>query len=139
MIIKGFTAGAFDLLHAGHVDMLRQARNNCDYLIVGLHTDPTIDRPEKNKPIQSVYERYLQLSACKYVDKIIPYDTEEDLYNLLNTQSINIRFIGSDYKYKSFTGDNLCEELGIKIFFNNRNHNYSTTSLRKRIENAKTI
>jgi len=125
----GFTCGAFDLLHAGHVVMLQEARSKCDHLIVGLQTDPSIDRAEKNKPIQSLYERYIQLSAVKYVDEIIPYDTEQSLLDLLESTKIDIRFVGEDYKDKSFTGDN----LPIKVIYTNRKHSFSTTSLRNRI------
>ena len=96
----GFTCGAFDLLHAGHIVMLEESKSKCDKLIVGLQTDPSIDRPEKNKPIQSVYERFIQLSAVKYIDQIIPYDTEESLMDLLQSQHIDIRFIGEDYREK---------------------------------------
>ena len=124
----GFTCGAFDLLHAGHIVMLEETKQFCDYLIVGLQTDPSIERPSKNKPIQSVYERYIQLSAVKFIDKIIPYDTENSLIDLLQSQNINIRFVGEDYKNKTFTGD----DLNIKIQYTNRQHSFSTTSLRKR-------
>ena len=130
----GFTAGAFDLLHAGHVLMLQEAAEACDYLIVGLHTDPTIDRPDaKNKPIQSVYERYVQLKALSVVDEIIPYDTEEDLLTLLGTAKIDIRIIGEDYVNKDFTG----KELPIPVYYNRRKHSLSTSELRKRIKDAK--
>ena len=129
-MIIGFVASSFDLLHAGHVLMLAEARSQCDYLIVGLHTDPTIDRPSKNKPIQSTFERQVQLKGCKFVDEIIPYDTEEDLYNLLTTHKIDIRFLGSDYSDKTgFTGSN----LNIPIKYIKRNHSYSSSELRKRI------
>ena len=128
----GFTCGAFDLLHAGHVVMLPEARSKCDHLIVGLQTDPSIDRAEKNAPIQSLYERYIQLSAVRYVDEIIPYDTEQSLLDLLESTNIDIRFVGEDYKDKSFTGDN----LPIKVIYTNRKHSFSTTSLRKRIHES---
>ena len=124
----GFTCGAFDLLHAGHIVMLEETKQFCNYLIVGLQTDPSIERPSKNKPIQSIYERYIQLSAVKFVDKIIPYDTENSLVDLLQSQNINIRFVGEDYKNKAFTGD----DLNIKIQYTNRQHSFSTTSLRQR-------
>ena len=124
----GFTCGAFDLLHAGHIVMLEETKQFCNYLIVGLQTDPSIERPSKNKPIQSIYERYIQLSAVKFVDKIIPYDTENSLVDLLQSQNINIRFVGEDYKNKTFTGD----DLNIKIQYTNRQHSFSTTSLRQR-------
>lgn len=129
----GFTAGAMDLLHAGHVIMLKECRAQCDHLIVGLHTDPTIDRPNKNKPIESVEERKIRLQGCKYVDKILTYDTEKDLYNLLKELKPDVRFVGEDWKGKHFTGD----DLPIKIIYNSRNHNYSSSNLRERIKNAK--
>ena len=130
----GFTCSTFDLLHTGHILMLKEAKENCDYLIVGLQTDPTVDRPEKNKPIQSLYERIIQLRAVRYIDKIIPYTTESELMTILQTNNINIRFLGSDYIGKNFTGD----ILDIQVYYNNRNHNYSTTELRKRILDAET-
>ena len=130
-MIKGFTCSAFDFLHAGHLIMLKEVRAQCDYLIVGLHTDPSIDRPEKHKPIETVEERKIRLQACKYVDKIITYDTEEDLYNLLKELKPDIRFLGEDHKGKPFTGD----DLPIKIVYNSRNHNYSSSNLRERIKN----
>ena|SRR3990167_1375407 len=129
-MLKGFTAGAMDLLHAGHVAMLEEARKQCDYLIVGLHTDPTIDRPQKNKPIQTTFERFIQLKGCKFVDEIVPYDTEEDLINLLQTFKPDIRFIGEDYRGRPFTGN----DLPIKITYTSRRHNFSTSGLRKKIE-----
>jgi glycerol-3-phosphate cytidylyltransferase len=130
-MIKGFTCGAFDLLHAGHVLMLKEIRGQCDFLIVGLHTDPTLDRPEKNKPIETIEERRIRLEACKYIDKIIEYDTELDLYELLKNLKPDIRFIGEDWKGKHFTGD----DLPIKIIFNSRGHDYSSSNLRQRIIN----
>ena len=120
---KGFTCGAFDLLHAGHVVMLKEARENCEYLIVGLQTDPTIDRPEKNKPVQSVYERFVQLNAIQYVDEVIPYDSEASLIDLLESTPIDVRFIGEDYKDKTFTGD----------YYTNRKHSFSSSGLRRRV------
>lgn len=128
----GFTCGAFDLLHAGHCLMLAEAREQCDYLIVGLHTDPTIDRPEKNKPVQSVLERYIQLESCRYVDEIVPYDTESDLVTILKNFRIDIRIIGHDYYGKDFTG----KELDIPVFYNTRSHTFSSSELRKRISNG---
>jgi len=125
----GFTCGAFDLLHAGHVVMLKEARKNCDRLVVGLQTDPSIDRQEKNQPVQSVYERYVQLSGVKYVDEIIPYDTEQSLIDLLQSQEIDVRFIGEDYRERSFTGD----DLPIEVFYTSRRHSFSSSSLRKRV------
>jgi glycerol-3-phosphate cytidylyltransferase len=134
----GFTCGAFDLFHAGHNIFLRDAKKYCDYLMVGLHTDPTIDRPEKNKPIQTIYERYVQLKNCAWVDEIIPYDTEADLLNVLATNEITVRFLGADYLGRSFTGDKLCDSLGIDIFYLNRYHNFSSSELRKRLSNDPT-
>ena len=125
----GFTCSCFDLLHAGHIIMLQYAKVRCDKLIVGLQTDPTIDRPEKNKPIQSLEERLIQLEAVKYVDKIFTYDTEKDLYKNLLDIKPDVRILGSDYIGKSFTGD----DLDIKIYYHDRNHNYSTTNLREKI------
>jgi glycerol-3-phosphate cytidylyltransferase len=133
-MIKGITFSSFDLFHSGHVAMLKEARSNCDYLIVGLQTDPTIDRPEKNKPIQSVFERYVQLEGCKYIDEIIPYETEKDLIDILLTYDINKRFIGEEYRQKDFTGKQLCVDKGIEIYYNKRQHSFSTSGLRKRIE-----
>jgi glycerol-3-phosphate cytidylyltransferase len=124
----GFTCGAFDLLHAGHIVMLKEAKSQCDHLIVGLQTDPSIDRQEKNQPIQSVFERYVQLNAVKYVDEIIPYDTEQSLLDLLEATPIDIRFVGEDWSEKHFTGKGLHE-----VYYTSRAHSFSTTQLRKRI------
>lgn len=126
---KGFTCSAFDLLHSGHITMLKEAKEHCDYLIVGLHTNPQIDRPKKHKPVQSILERYIQLTGCKYVDEIIPYDTEEDLYNLLQILQPDIRIIGEEYKDKEFTG----KSLPIEIYYNKRRHRYSSTLLRQKL------
>lgn len=126
--IRGFTAGAFDVTHAGHYAMFEEAREHCDYLIVGLHTDPTIDRAEKNKPIQSVFERYVQLKACRFIDEIIPYETEEDLINLLHVVKPDVRIIGADYKEREFSGKGIIPHV-----YNSRSHNYSSSSLRKRL------
>lgn len=128
-MIKGFTCSAFDLLHSGHIAMLEEAKTKCDYLIVGLHTNPQIDRREKNKPLQTVLERFIQLKGCKFVDEIIPYDTEEDLYNLLQIFRPDIRILGEEYKDKQFTG----YDLPIEVYFNIRRHNYSSSKLRQRI------
>lgn len=125
----GITAGAFDLPHAGHMLMFQEARAHCDCLIVLLQTNPTIDRPEKNKPIMSLYERYTILRSVKYIDKIIVYETESDLYLLLKDLKPDIRFIGSDWKDKEFTG----KDLPIEIYFNKRDHGFSTSELRKRV------
>ena len=129
----GFTCGAFDLFHAGHNIMLRECKAKCDFLIVGLHTDPTIDRPNKNKPIQTIYERYVQLKNCKWVDDVIPYDTEEDLKNLLATVPINTRFLGEDYLGANVTGFDICSQLNIGIEYIKRRHNYSSSELRQRM------
>lgn len=129
----GFTCGAFDLFHAGHNIFLRDAKEHCDYLVVGLQTDPTIDRSDKNKPIQTIYERYVQLKNCAWVDEIIPYDTEADLINLIASTNIDVRFLGSDYEHRKFTGDVLCSRKGINVIFLNRDHNFSSSELRKRI------
>ena len=135
MVIKGFTPGAFDLLHAGHVLMLKEAKEVCTHLTVLLQRDPSIDRPTKNKPIESVLERLVKLEGSKYVDEIILYDNEVDLYELLKNGNWDLRIIGADYKGKSFTGD----DLEYPVYYNKRDHDYSTTNLRKRIENEKTI
>ena len=127
--IIGFTCSTFDLLHTGHILMLEEARAQCDYLVCGLQIDPTVDRPEKNKPIQSLYERFIQLNAVKYVDAIIPYTTEEELLTILQTEGIDIRILGDEYETKIFTGSN----LDMDYYFNKRTHNYSTTELRKRV------
>lgn len=135
----GITFSAFDLLHAGHVKMLEDAKSACDYLIVGLQTDPTIDRPEKNKPTQSVVERYIQLKACKFVDEIIPYATEQDLEDILQAYRIDVRIIGVEYKDKNFTGRSYCEQKNIKLLYNERNHRFSSSSLRKEVYERESI
>lgn len=127
----GFTCSCFDLLHAGHVVMLQEAKELCDYLIVGLLVDPTADRPEKNKPVQSLFERYLQLSACKYVDEIIPFEREQDIIDIILTINPDIRICGEEYKDKDHTGKGLCN-----IYYNKRKHSFSTTDLRKRVVEA---
>lgn len=134
--IVGFTCSAFDLLHAGHVSMLREAKTQCDYLICGLQVDPKIDRDEKNSPVQSIVERYIQLSSVKYVDEIIPYVTEKDLLDILTTHKIDVRILGNEYKDKEFTGREVCETLGIQLYFNSRNHRFSSSELRARISKA---
>ncbi|WP_396199230.1 adenylyltransferase/cytidyltransferase family protein [Flavobacterium sp.] len=131
----GITFSAFDLLHAGHVKMLEEAKRQCEYLICGLQTDPTIDRPEKNKPVQTVVERYIQLKACKHVDEIVPYGTEQDLEDILRAFKIDVRIVGEEYKEKSFTGRNYCEDNGIELYFNKRNHRFSSSGLRKEVIN----
>ena len=129
----GFTCGAFDLFHAGHITMLADCKDKCDHLIVGLHTDPSIERPKKNKPIQSNFERYVQLVGCRYVDQVITYDTEEDLRNLLATININIRFVGADHLRDKITAEDVCKLRNIEIYFNERYHNFSSSELRNRI------
>ena len=128
----GFTCSTFDLFHAGHILMLKEAKTQCDYLIVGIQTDPKIDRPEKNSPIQSILERFIQLQACKYIDEIIPYTHESELINILSSYKIDVRIIGEEYKNTSFTGN----KLPIEIYYNKRRHTYSTTELRNRIFEA---
>jgi len=130
----GITASAFDLLHAGHVAMLREAKEQCDYLIVCLQVDPSLERKEKNSPVQSVVERYIQLSAVKYVDEIIPYVSEKDLTDVLKTFNVSVRILGEEYKDTNFTGRDLCDQLGIQLYFNSRRHGFSSSGLRKRIE-----
>ena len=130
----GITFSTFDMLHAGHVAMLSEARNHCDYLICGLQTDPTIDRPDtKNKPIQSIVERQIQLAACRYVDEVVVYQTEQDLVDLLLILPLNVRILGVEYEGKKFSGDEACYDRGIAIVFNGRDHSFSSSSLRKRV------
>jgi len=129
----GFTCSTFDLLHAGHILMLAECKQICDYLIVGVQSDPTIDRPgTKNKPVQSIVERYVQLSAVKFVDEIIVYNTEKDLEDMLMFLPISVRIIGEEYKDKDFTGKQICEDRGIKIWYNSRSHRFSSSELRQR-------
>ena len=129
----GITFSAFDLLHAGHVAMLRESKQQCDYLVAGLQLDPTFDRPEKNKPIQTIVERYTQLKAVKYIDEIVPYTTEKDVEDNLEMYQIDVRILGDEYKDKDFTGKDICRRLGIELYFNKRDHRFSSTDLRKRI------
>src|SRR5690606_30529081 len=129
----GITFSAFDLFHAGHVKMLEEAKQQCDYLIVGLQTDPTLDRPEKNKPTQTVVERYIQLKGCKFVDEIVPYATEQDLLDVLQSFKIDLRIVGDEYMSKDFTGRKYCEENGIELYFNSRDHRFSSTGLRQEV------
>ena len=130
----GITFSTFDLLHAGHIAMLREAKGQCDYLIVGLQSDPTIDRPDtKNKPIQTMFERYLQLKAIEYVNEVVPYQTEQDVIDILQTLPIDVRILGKEYKEKDFTGKDVCNQRGIELYFNTRDHRFSTTDLRKRV------
>jgi glycerol-3-phosphate cytidylyltransferase len=131
----GLVASSFDLLHAGHIMMLREAKTQCDYLIAALQTDPTIDRPEKNKPIQTTVERYVQLSAVKYVDEIVCYETETDLEDIIKMFPITIRILGDEYRDKDFTAREACKKRNIQIYFNSRDHRFSSSDLRKRIKN----
>jgi glycerol-3-phosphate cytidylyltransferase len=131
----GITFSAFDLLHAGHIKMLEDAKRHCDFLICGLQTDPTIDRPEKNKPLQTVVERYIQLKGCKFVDEIVPYATEQDLEDVLRAFKIDVRIVGEEFQDKNFTGRAYCEENGIQLYFNKRDHRFSSSGLRKEIAN----
>jgi len=138
----GITFSSFDLLHAGHVKMLEEAKTQCDYLICGLQTDPTLDRPEKNRPVQTVVERYIQLKGCKFVDEIVPYATEQDLEDILRSFKIDVRIIGDEYMNKPFTGREYCEQAGIAFCFNKREHRFSSSGLRKEVqekENMKMI
>ncbi|MFZ4673647.1 glycerol-3-phosphate cytidylyltransferase [bacterium] len=130
----GFNCSCFDLLHAGHVTMLKMEKELCGYLKVGLQVDPSVDRPDsKNTPIQSIYERYVQLQACKYVDEILVYETEHDLLQLLMTQTIHIRFLSDEYLHRDFTGKQWCIENNIELHYHKRQHIYSSSELRKRI------
>lgn len=129
----GFVASAFDLLHAGHVTMLREAKTQCDYLICALQVDPSVDRETKNIPIQTLVERYIQLQAVKYVDEIVCYQSEKDLEDILEIFPIDIRFLGEEYKDKDFTGREICKKRGIHIYFNKRDHRFSSSELRKRL------
>ena len=133
----GITFSTFDMLHAGHIAMLSEAKNHCDYLIAGLQTDPTIDRPDtKNKPIQSIVERQIQLAACRYVDEVVVYQTEQDLLDLLLILPVDVRILGVEYKDISFTGLSECRHRGIELVFNGRDHSFSSSNLRKRVAAA---
>ena len=135
----GITFSTFDMLHAGHVAMLAEAKNHCDYLICGLQTDPTIDRPDtKNKPIQSIVERQIQLAACRYVDEVVVYQTEQDLRDLLLILPVDVRILGVEYENKDYTGRQECYQRCIEIVFNGRDHSFSSSSLRKRVAHAET-
>ena len=130
----GITFSTFDMLHAGHIAMLSEAKNHCDYLIAGLQTDPTIDRPtEKNPPVQSIVERQIQLAACRYVDEVVVYQTEEDLVDLLLILPIDVRILGVEYQGLDFTGLDECASRGIELVFNRRDHSFSSSSLRRRV------
>jgi glycerol-3-phosphate cytidylyltransferase len=132
----GFTASSFDLLHAGHVAMLREARTQCDYLICGIQLDPSLDRASKNSPVQTIVERYTQLKGVRYVDEIIPYSTERDLEDILEMYNIHVRILGEEYRDKDFTGRDICKKRGIDLYFNKRDHRFSTSDLRKRVTEA---
>jgi glycerol-3-phosphate cytidylyltransferase len=132
----GFTCSAFDLCHAGHISMLEEAKSQCEWLIVGLQNDPTADRPSKNRPVQSIVERFIQISALKFVDEVIPYNTEKDLEDLLLMLPIDVRILGDEYKDKNFTGKDICVRRGIDLYFNRREHSFSTTDLRRRVATA---
>jgi len=121
------------MLHSGHIQMLRDAREQCDYLICGLQTDPSADRPEKNRPIQTIVERYTQLKAVQYVDEIIPYATEEDLKDILSMYHIDVRILGDEYREKDFTGKEICKRRDIALYFNKRDHRFSSSELRRRV------
>lgn len=127
----GITFSTFDLLHAGHIMMLEEAKRQCDYLICGLQMDPTLDRPEKNAPTQTVVERYIQLRGCQYVDEIVPYSTEQDLEDILRAFKLDVRIVGDEYEDRDFTGRAYCEEAGIELYFNSRDHRFSSSGLRK--------
>lgn len=129
----GITFSAFDLLYAGHIKMPEEAKLHCDYLIVGLQTDPTLDRPIKNKPTQTGIERYIQLKACKFVDEIVPCATEQDLEDILKSFVVDVRIVGDEYQDRDFTGRNYCEEKGIELYFNSRDHRFASSSLRKEV------
>ena len=136
----GITFSTFDMLHAGHIAMLAEAKNHCDYLIAGLQTDPTIDRPDtKNHPVQSIVERQIQLAACRYVDEVVVYQTEQDLIDLLLILPVDVRVLGVEYEQQDFTGRHECFQRGIELVFNGRDHSFSSSSLRKRVAEAETI
>jgi glycerol-3-phosphate cytidylyltransferase len=132
----GITFSQFDMLHAGHIAMLSEARNHCDYLIAGLQNNAKWDRPEKNEPIQSIVERQIQLAATRYVDEIVVYNTEKDLEDLLLILPIDVRILGVEYKDKAFTGREICVQRGIELVYNGRDHSFSSSSLRKRVVEA---
>jgi glycerol-3-phosphate cytidylyltransferase len=136
----GIVFSTFDLLHAGHIAMLSEAKNHCDYLICGLQTDPTIDRPDtKNHPVQSIVERQIQLAACRYVDEVVVYQTEQDLVDLLLILPLDVRILGVEYEDKNFSGRDECYDRGIEIVFNGRDHSFSSSSLRKRVVQAESM
>jgi len=132
----GLTASTFDLLHAGHIEMLREAKAQCDYLICALQIDPAVDRPEKNRPVQTIVERYTQLEAVKFVDEIIPYLHETDLEDILQMRPIGVRILGDEYRDKDFTGRDICKARDIDLYFNRRDHRFSSSGLRERVYEA---
>ena len=132
----GITFSTFDLLHAGHVKMLEEAKRQCDYLIVGLQLDPSLNRPEKNSPSQTIIERYIQLKGCKHIDEIVPYVSEQDLEDILKSFKLDVRIIGEEYKEKPFTGKDYCKKKGIEIYYNKRDHRFSSSGLRKQVKLA---
>ena len=132
----GITFSTFDLFHAGHIKMLEEAKSNCNYLIVGLQLDPSIDRPEKNKPVQTIVERYVQVKSCKYIDEVVPYVTEQDLIDILSSFKIDVRIIGDEYINKDFTGKEYCKKKGIDIYYNKREHRFSSSALRKQVSKS---
>ena len=132
----GITFSTFDLLHAGHVKMLEEAKRQCDYLIVGLQLDPSLNRPEKNSPSQTIIERYIQLKGCKHIDEIVPYVSEQDLEDILKSFKLDVRIIGEEYKNKPFTGKDYCKQKGIEIYYNKRDHRFSSSGLRKLVKLA---
>ena len=129
----GITFSTFDLLHAGHIAMLREAKGKCDYLICGLQVDPSLDRPEKNAPVQTLVERYVQLAGVKYVDEIVCYQSEADVVDILEMFNIDVKIMGEEYREKEFTGKNVCKRKGINLYFNKRDHRFSSSDLRKRV------
>lgn len=129
----GITASTFDLLHAGHVAMLREAKTQCDYLICALQNDPSVDRPDKNAPVQNIVERQAQLAAIKYVDEILVYNTELELLDILSMYQIDVKIMGEEYRDQDFTGKDLCRQRDIEFYFNKRDHRFSTSDLRKRV------
>ena len=138
-MIVGLTASTFDLLHAGHIAMLREAKSQCDYLICALQVDPSNDRPEKNTPVQSIVERQAQLSAVKYVDEVLIYCTEADLIDIINMYPIDVRILGQEYREKDFTGKDECKKRNIQLYFNKRDHRFSSSDLRKRVANQENL
>ena len=132
----GITFSTFDLLHAGHIKMLEEAKRQCDYLIVGLQLDPSIERPEKNSPSQSIIERYIQLKGCVHIDEIVPYVSEQDLEDILRSFKLDVRIIGEEYKNRKFTGKEYCKNKGIDIYYNKRDHRFSSSGLRKQVKKA---